>query len=773
MSKNLVIVESPSKAKTIEKYLGSTYKVHSSYGHVRDLEKQNKGIDIEKGFEPRYIISQDKKTVIDNLKKEVRKSDSIWLATDDDREGEAISWHLYEVLDLHSKDVKRIVFREITKKAITKAIENPRRIDMNLVLAQQARRILDRLVGFELSPILWKKIQVGLSAGRVQSVALRMVVEREREIENFQRTSYFRISAIFFTQEQHSFKAEITKKIESKDIALEILNKCIGAKFFIETIEKKTTKRNPSAPFTTSTLQQEASGKMGFSIAQTMSAAQKLYEAGHITYMRTDSNHLSQEAIEDIQSKIGQLFGNKYVEVRQFKTKSKSAQEAHEAIRPTDINKKNITSMGSSCERLYKMIWIRTLACQMASCEIKRTTVKIPIPNTDYAFVGVGEFIQFDGFLKIYTEFTNQLLSSFIKNLLPALKEGQELNLEQVESIQKFSSPPTRYTEGSLVKKLEEMGIGRPSTYVPTISTIQNREYVIKEDRDGKEQNFEYLFLKGDKITEKTKTEITGSEKSKLFPTSTGVIVSDFLNKYFADVINYSFTAEVETEFDAIASGSLVWNAMLKEFYGDFHENIIQITETVDRDTAGSIRKIGIHPETNEDVLAKIGRYGPYIQIGENPSEEGKKPKYAAMRKGQMIDKISLEEALDLFKLPRTVGSYEDAEMTATIGRFGPYIKHKNKFYSLAKDYDPHTIKQEEAIYIIEEKRKADANKYIRVFEKEEIEVLNGRYGPYIKYRKKNFKIPKDKEASALTLEECEDIIKNSPTKSKRKRKVK
>ena len=620
MSKHLVIVESPSKAKTIEKYLGKDFKVQSSYGHVRDLAKQNKGVDIEKGFVPQYIISEDKKAIISQLKKEVAKSSAVWLATDDDREGEAISWHLHEVLQLKNKDVKRIVFREITKKAITKAIETPRQIDMNLVLSQQARRILDRIVGFELSPILWQKIQRGLSAGRVQSVALRMVVERERQIEQFKRTTYFKIVG-HFTAEGNSFTAEITKKIESKELALEILQKCAGAKFAIASIEKKTTQRNPSAPLTTSTLQQEASAKLGFSIAQTMSAAQKLYEAGHITYMRTDSNHLSQEAIQSIQSKVSELFGEKYSQVRQFKTKSKSAQEAHEAIRPTEMNRQSVTGLSSSCERLYKLIWIRTLACQMASCKIERTTVKIPIPDSDYEFVAVGEVVLFEGFLKAYTQFTNQVLSSFIKNLLPSLKVKQEVGVEKIEGMQKFSQPPARYTEGSLVKHLEEMGIGRPSTYVPTISTIQKREYVVKEDREGKPRQVDYLLLKDRKISQTVKTEIADSEKAKLFPTSTGIVVNDFLSKYFADIINYSFTAEMETEFDSIASGRLVWNAMLKEFYGGFHENVVEIGKTVDRSLASGVRQLGIHPETQEPVFAKIGRYGAYVQVGESESE--------------------------------------------------------------------------------------------------------------------------------------------------------
>ncbi len=768
--KNLVIVESPAKAKTIEGYLGKDFVVKSSYGHVRDLPKDNNAIDIKNGFKPIYEISEDKKSIINELSKLVKQAETVWLATDDDREGEAISWHLKETLGIDEKKAKRIVFREITKSAILKAIAQPRQIDMDLVNAQQARRVLDRLVGFELSPVLWKKVKMGLSAGRVQSVAVRLVVEREREIQKFVPTSSYKISANFNLEKGKKLEAEIPQKIEKQEDALSFLQKCIGATFKIANLEKKPAKKSPAPPFTTSTLQQEASRKLYFSVAQTMALAQRLYEAGHISYMRTDSVNLSEEAILGATNAIEQNFGKKYVEVRRFKTKSESAQEAHEAIRPTNFSVQQAGSDRNE-QRLYELIWKRAIASQMAEAKLERTIATIdiipqnqtqPLPEKLQA---TGEVILFDGFLKVYIESSDNEEDEEQKGMLPPLTIGQILNLDYMKALERFTYPNPRYTEASLVKKLEEMGIGRPSTYAPTISTIQQRGYIIKESREGKERKYQELILKNGKIDTLTKTEITGAEKMKLFPTDTAMQVNDFLVNYFSDIVDYSFTATVEEEFDKIANGKTEWEKMISNFYKDFHPKVEQTQSQAERVSVSSTRKLGTDPHTGKEVIAKLGRYGAYVQIG---GEDEAKPQYASLKKGQLLETISLEEALELFKLPREVGEYEGLKMTAAIGRFGPYIKHGDKFVSLKKEQDPLTISEAEAIALIEEKRQADAQKYIKEFpERPDIKVLNGRFGAYISAGNKNVKIPKGKVPAELTLEECIALAEATPEKSK------
>ena len=776
MEKNLVIVESPAKAKTIEGYLGKDFTVKSCFGHVRDLPKTNNAIDIKNGFQPTYEIPKEKKDVIKELKKSAKKVEVVWLATDDDREGEAISWHLYEALKLDEKNTRRIVFGEITKQAILNAIESPRNIDIDLVNAQQARRILDRLVGFELSPVLWKKIQRGLSAGRVQSVAVRMVVEREREIEQFDTQSFFKVSAEFMVEGDKVLKAELSERFSSDKEALEFLTKCIGAVFTIDNLEKKPGQKKPAAPFTTSTLQQEASLKLGFSVAQTMTLAQRLYESGKITYMRTDSVSLSQLALDNAAKEIISAYGTEYSETRQYTTKSSSAQEAHEAIRPTEFSEKSAGGDRNQT-RLYELIWKRAIASQMANARIERTTATIGISTVPQTMKATGEVITFEGFLKVYLESTvDEKDEEENKGILPPLKVGQILNLDKMKAVQRFTRSPARFTEASLVKKLEEMGIGRPSTYAPTISTIQKRGYVLKEHRDGRERQYLEMTLANEEVNSFTRTEITGAEKAKLFPTDVARIVNDFLVKNFPRVTDYSFTASIEKEFDDIATGKLEWDKMIGAFYGSFHERV-EATEAIDRSEVDTSRELGKDPKTGRTLLVRLGPYGPMAQIGTTEElEEEEKPKYASLLKGQLLESITFEEALNLFKLPREVGTYEDKVIVAAIGRFGPYIRHDSKFVSLTGDDDPYTVEQDRAIELIEAKRKADAEKFIKSFdENPDVQVLNGRYGPYIKMGKKNVKIPKDKEPKDLTLKECLDLAEKTPEKKARggKRKTK
>ena len=773
MSKNLVIVESPAKAKTIEGYLGKDFKVLSSYGHVRDLQKGNHAIDIENGFKPVYEISKDKKELVKTLNKESKAAEMIYLATDDDREGEAISWHLKEALKLDDSKIKRIVFREITKSAIQNAINNPRGIDNDLVNAQQARRILDRLVGFELSPILWKKIKTGLSAGRVQSVAVRIVVDREREIEKFEAKSFFKVQAIFEVEGGKTLKAELPKRFDTEEEAQAFLEKCTEADFTIGKLEKKPGKKSPAPPFTTSTLQQEASRKLGFSVAQTMSLAQRLYEAGKISYMRTDSLNLSDDAIKSATAAISSEYCQDFVQTRKFKTKSAGAQEAHEAIRPTNFGTQEAGSEYNE-KRLYELIWKRAIASQMADAQIEKTNVGIDISTTDETFSASGEVIKFEGFLKVYIESTDEddeQENNVTKGMLPPLAMGQALGLDHMTAKEGFTRPPARYNEATLVKKLEEMGIGRPSTYAPTISTIQKRGYVIKEFRDGKERNYQEITLAKGQIKKEEKTEITGTEKNKLFPSNIAMVVNDFLVEHFPNVTDFSFTARVEKEFDEIAKGLKEWNNMIDSFYGDFHSKVDE-AESLERKEIKSSRELGTDPKTGKPVIVRLGRFGPLAQIGETPAEDdenAEKPQFASLRKGQFIESITLEEALELFKLPRDVGMFEDKKVVAAIGRFGPYIRHDGKFVSIPKGEDPLEINEARAIELIEEKRKADAEKFIKSFDEDpEMQILNGRWGPYIKAGKKNVKIPKDKEPTALTYEECVALAEATPDKKGR-----
>jgi DNA topoisomerase I len=769
MAKNLVIVESPAKAKTIEGYLGKDYTVKSSYGHVRDLPKGDKAIDIENGFKPTYEVSADKKEVIRELKKLVKESDIIYLASDDDREGEAISWHLKEALNLNDANTRRIVFREITKNAIQNAIQNPRGIDIDLVNAQQARRILDRLVGFELSPVLWKKVKFGLSAGRVQSVAVRMVVEREREIDLFTSVSSFKVTANFDLEGGKVLQAELGKRFKTEAEAQEFLKKCVGAQFKINDLETKPAKKSPAAPFTTSTLQQEASRKLGYSVSYTMSLAQKLYEAGKISYMRTDSVNLSQEAINGASAEIASAYGQDFIQNRTYKTKSQSAQEAHEAIRPTDFSTHKLA--GSSAEgRLYELIWKRAIASQMADAQLEKTTATIGISTTDETLAARGEVIKFEGFLKVYLESSDDdEEDEEQKSMLPPLTVGQILALHQMIGKEGFTRPAARYTEASLVKQLEEKGIGRPSTYAPTISTIQKREYVVKEDRDGVVRSYVEITLENNNISKQVKTENTGAEKSKLFPTNIAMIVNDFLVEHFENVVDYSFTAEVEKEFDDIAHGGKSWQVMIKNFYGKFHAKV-ENTENIERADISAARDLGTDPTTGKNIYARMGRYGAYVQLGESPeSEDEVKPQYARLKKGQFLENISLEDALELFKLPRNLGELDGKVMTAAIGRFGPYIRHDGKFVSLPKGLDPLVVTEEQAVELILNKREADANKFIKTFDEDpDMQVLNGRFGPYIKAGSKNVKIPKDKVPEDLTYAECKDLADKTPEKKGR-----
>ncbi|HYG19514.1 MAG TPA: type I DNA topoisomerase [Ohtaekwangia sp.] len=768
MSKNLVIVESPAKAKTIEGYLGKDFKVTSSMGHVRDLPKGGGAIDIENDFEPTYEVSPEKKDVIQKLKKLSDEAEMVYLASDEDREGEAISWHLKEVLDLNDKKTRRIVFTEITKNAILNAIKSPRGIDVDLVNAQQARRVLDRLVGYELSPILWKKIKTGLSAGRVQSVAVRLVVDREREITEFKSKSSYRVNAEFNLEKGKTLVAELGERFDTEEEALAFLESCMGAKYKIADLQTKPSKRSPAPPFTTSTLQQEAARKLGFSVIQTMVVAQKLYEAGKISYMRTDSVNLSDEARNGAMRQIQSAFGKEFAQQRQFKTKSSSAQEAHEAIRPTDFAVED-PGMDRNATRLYDLIRKRALASQMADAELEKTTATISISTNPRTLVATGEVIKFEGFLKVYMESGDDEDEEDNSKVLPPLTIGQELKLDQMMARQTFSRHAARYTEASLVKKLEELGIGRPSTYAPTITTVQKRGYVEKETREGVERKYNVFTLAKDKIRKAEETEITGAEKNKLFPTNTAMIVTDFLVEHFPDVTDFSFTSEIEQEFDEIASGKLDWKKMIHNFYGPFHKKVTK-TEKVERSSVGKSRELGTDPKTGKNVYAKLGKFGAYVQIGENPDDNGgEKPKFASLRQGQFIENITLADAMELFKMPRDLGLFEEKPVVINIGRFGPYVLHDKKFVSIPKTDDPYTITPERAIELIEAKRIADANKTIKLFEENpDIQVLNGRFGPYIKAGKKNVKIPKGKDPKELTLEECVTLAAAAPEKKGR-----
>jgi DNA topoisomerase I len=766
MIENLVIVESPAKAKTIEKFLGSNFRVISSFGHIRDLSKKNLGIDIDNDFSPDYEIPKDKAKVVSELRKAASSSKNIWIASDEDREGEAIAWHLASVLKLKLSATKRIVFHEITKEAISGAIETPRQIDMNLVYSQQARRILDRLVGFKISPVLWKKVQPSLSAGRVQSVAVRLLVEREREVISFKMVSSFRVTAVFqidsLTEENSVLRAESSKRFIDENEASEFLELCADSKYNISNISIKPGSRSPSPPFTTSTLQQEAYRKLGFSVAQTMAVAQKLYEAGKITYMRTDSTNLSKLALAKSREMIISEYGEKYSKTRQFKTKSKGAQEAHEAIRPTYLE--NSESAGGHNEkRLYELIWKRTIASQMADARIEKTSISIKMNNSPVTFQASGEVIKFDGFLRVYTESSDQENKNEDKYIIPPVQEGMPLQYNDITATQKFTLPPPRYTEASLVKKLEELGIGRPSTFAPTISTIQNRGYVSREDRPGEERQIKIIVLADGKPSTSTKTEIAGKEKSKLFPQDIGMIVNDFLTENFSSIIDYHFTAEVEEQFDEIALGNLKWTTMLKKFYSPFNQSVIDTLEKKDRKTG--VRVLGNHPETGEPVTVRMGRYGPIAQIGDTENEG--KPRFASLSKNQLLETITFEDALDLFRLPRSLGEHDSNEMIVAIGRFGPYIRHKSKFFSLKKGVDdPYTISAERAVELILEKYEIDKKKVIKDFG--EFMLLNGRYGPYLVKDKVNFRLPKGSDSEKLTKEDCLKIIKDSDKTKKR-----
>jgi DNA topoisomerase-1 len=761
MAKNLLIVESPAKAKTIEGYLGKDFTVKSSYGHIRDLVKSEDAIDIANNFKQTYEVPADKKQIVSELKKLAKEADMVWLASDEDREGEAISWHLFETLSLKDATTKRIVFHEITKPAIMAAIDNPRKIDYNLVNAQQARRVLDRLVGFELSPVLWKKVKPSLSAGRVQSVAVRIIVEREREINKFQSEAAFKIVAIFGKGKQ-AFKAELAERYSKQEDAEKFLTDCIGADFDIKSLETKPAKRSPAAPFTTSTLQQEASRKLGYSVSRTMQVAQKLYEAGHITYMRTDSLNLSETALQAAQQQIISAYGDKYHQHRKYKTKSAGAQEAHEAIRPTYFSNHTIEGDGSE-KRLYELIWKRAIASQMSEAQFEKTTAKISISTRKEDLTANGEVMKFDGFLKVYLESDDDeddTQQDGDNAMLPPLTKGQRLDLEEMTATERYSRPPARYTEASLVKKLEELGIGRPSTYAPTISTVQNRGYVVKEEREGKQRKFRVLTLKDKNIAKEERTENTGAERGKLFPTDIGAVVNDFLVQHFNGIVDFNFTAKVEKQFDEIAAGLEEWTTMIGNFYKPFHADVQSTIETADKATG--VRDLGVHPEKGEKVSVRIGRYGPFVQVGENASDDNKdyKPLYASLRTGQSIETITLEEALELFKLPKVVGEFESKPMKVAIGRFGPYISHNSAFVSLPKEIDPLDVTEEQAIELILEKRKKDAEKLIKAFDEDPtVKVLNGRWGPYIEFGKQNVKIPKDiTDPLTLTFEQCKAL---------------
>ncbi len=764
--KNLVIVESPAKAKTIEKFLGADYKVMSSYGHIRDLRKKDFSIDSSGDFTPVYEIPEDKKELVNELKKAASQADMVWLASDEDREGEAIAWHLYEVLELKPETTRRIVFHEITKDAILNAIKNPRGIDLNLVDAQQARRVLDRIVGFELSPVLWKKIKPALSAGRVQSVAVRLIVERENEIKNFQSEPYFRVTGRFSTPEKRLVKAELQHRLPDLESARSFMTDCSSAIFKVGDISVKPLKKSPAPPFTTSTLQQEASRKLGFTVSQTMMVAQRLYEAGHITYMRTDSLNLSSLAINAISNEIKSSLGEKYLKVRKYHTSSKGAQEAHEAIRPTYVGKTTIDGTVQE-KRLYSLIWKRTVASQMADAEIEKTTVSIYADNSSEVFLATGEVIQFDGFLKVYIEGRDDEAGSEAADMLPAMSRGEVLEMKDVTATERYTQHPPRYTEASLVKKMEELGIGRPSTYAPTISTIQQREYVTKGDRAGVERSFVTITLHDGKISELTKTETAGADKGKLIPTDTGTVVNDFLTEYFPNVLDYNFTASVEQRFDEIADGHTSWHKEIGDFYDVFHPEVTKANDMRLEHKVGE-RTLGTDPATGRRVSVKIGRFGPVVQIGD--SSDADKPQFAALAKGQSVFDITLEEALKLFELPRVLGKFEDKDVTVAVGRFGPYVRHDGKFVSIPKDMAPLSVTLEDAVSLIEAKRVAEAQKVVKSFDEDSgMQILNGRYGVYIAYNKANYKIPRTVTNPAdLTFDECLEIVSSQAGKTKR-----
>ena len=765
MQKNLVIVESPAKAKTIEKFLGSDYKVLSSYGHIRDLKKKEFSIDTDT-FTPEYEIPEEKAKLVSELKSQAEKAETVWLASDEDREGEAISWHLYEVLNLKPEHTKRIVFHEITKPAILSAIEHPRQIDLNLVNAQQARRVLDRIVGFKLSPVLWKKVKPALSAGRVQSVAVRLIVEKEREIQQFKSEANYRVTALFEVENKTEIKAELNQRFKTKEEAMAFLESCKQAAFRIDDIATRPQKRTPSAPFTTSTLQQEAAHKLGFTVAQTMMIAQKLYESGKITYMRTDSVNLSSLCINACIQVITDSMGSQYVKSRQFQTKSKGAQEAHEAIRPTYMDQTEIDGTPQE-KRLYDLIWKRTIASQMADAELEKTTVSIQSDKSQYTFVTTGEVIKFDGFLKVYRETRDEDadVAETESGLLPPLSIGETLNRKEVTATQRFSQHPPRYNEASLVKKLEELGIGRPSTYAPTISTIQQREYVTKGDKSGEEKEQTTLTLKQDQISESTKQTIIGAERNKLIPTDVGIVVNDFLLQFFPEIMDYNFTAEVEKRFDEVAEGKTEWTKLMQDFYQEFSP-LVEKTLNVKSEHKVGERELGKDPKSGKPVFVKIGRFGPVVQIGSADDKE--KPRFAQMKQGQSMETITLDEALDLFKLPRTLGEFEGTEVSVGAGRFGPYILHDKKYVSIPAGKDPLSITLDEAVTLIQEKRKAEEERHLKTFDEEpELEILNGRYGPYLAYKGKNYRLPKNlaEKARDLSLEECMEVIKEQDEK--------
>ena len=772
MQKNLVIVESPAKAKTIEKFLGKDYKVMSSYGHIRDLKKHDMSINTST-LEPEYEIPEEKEKLVKELKTTAKKAEKIWLASDEDREGEAISWHLCEVLGLDEEKTSRIVFHEITEPAILKAIETPRHLDMNLVNAQQARRVLDRLVGFKLSPVLWRKVKPSLSAGRVQSVALRLIVDREREIQNFKSVPFYSVSGVFGVVNadgsQTEVKAQLNKRFKTHDEVLAFLEKCKDASFIVEEVTKKPTKRTPAPPFTTSTLQQEAARKLGLTVSQTMMVAQHLYENGLITYMRTDSVNLSALCTEASQQIVTSLYGDNYSRPRQYHTSSKGAQEAHEAIRPTYMDRTEITGTPQE-KRLYELIWKRTAASQMADAELEKTTISIVMSGTSELFVAQGEVITFDGFIKVYRESfdddDNQ--DEEMAKLLPPLKQGEELQRREIQAVERFSQGPSRYNEASFIKKMEELGIGRPSTYAPTISTIQQRKYVHKGDRTGTERNYTIDTLKGLQIKTTERTEVTGSDKGKLLPTDIGIVVNDFLMEHFKEIMDYNFTAKVELDFDKIASGEEQWKDMVKQFYDGFEPIVEKTINARDEHKAGE-RQLGTDPKSGRPVFVKIGRFGPVVQIGS--ADDAEKPLFAQIPSDKSIETITLEETLDLFKLPRTVGEFEGSPVVIGNGRFGPYILHDKKYTSLPKDTDPMAITLDESIALIREKREQDQKRHLKVFTEDlDLEVINGRYGPYIAYKGKNYRLPKalHQKAAELTYQECMDIV-NTPIPTKKK----
>ncbi len=751
MENNLVIVESPAKAKTIKKFLGEKFLVKSSYGHIRDLSKKNLGIDVDNGFNPEYEIPADKKKIVSELKKLANQVDTVWLASDEDREGEAISWHLSEVLNLSPEKYKRIVFHEITKSAIKNAVENPREIDINLVNAQQARRVLDRLVGFSLSPLLWKKIKPSLSAGRVQSVAVRLIVEREREINSFKSKSEYKVVA-YFNINGVIVKAELNKKFKTHAESVAFLETIKDSEFYIENVTKKPGKKSPASPFTTSTLQQEAGRKLGMSVSQTMRFAQSLYENGYITYMRTDSVNLSSLAVNTIKTEVINRYGEEYSKVRKYATKSKGAQEAHEAIRPTFVNAEGL-KLGKQEQRLYDLIWKRSVASQMADAKIEKTILTISSKDNSASFIALGEVICFDGFIKLYNESTDDETKEENKSSLPIVNVGENVFVDRIEATEKYDQPAYRYTEASLVKKMEELGIGRPSTYAPTISTIQQREYVVKETKSPKEREINVVELKSGNITKKSVFEKFGGESNKLFPTSMGVVVTDYLYGHFEEILDYNFTAQIEAEFDHISEGKLTWHNMIKKFYKGFHNQVEASLK--EKENTKWVREIGNHPKTGLPIVLKIGKYGPYASI-----EGGEKPVYASLRKNQNIESISLEEVLDLFKLPRELGDYEGDKLIVALGKYGPYIKNNGLFYALKKTDDPYEIEKSRAIEIILEKKKNAKEIFQRTFdEMPGLKVLKGRYGPYISYEKKNYRIPKIFDPETITLEECKVIL--------------